>query len=118
MRTNRTAYIVINAVYYGLVVIFMIVVAFNRPLQDQLLAALGESFSGGLLAEVGSAYVNVEVLKAIALTFVVNLVLASFLQITVPSAIIPFLGMLVGAGPSCGRRRPGWRSTARATWPA
>lgn len=96
VHANRRAYIIINVVYYGLVVVFMVVAAFNRPLQDQLLASVGEAFTGGPLSVVGSAYVNAEVLKAIGLTFVVNLVLASFLQITVPSAIIPFSGFLIG----------------------
>jgi hypothetical protein len=96
VRENRKAYIVINVAYYGLVVIFMIVAAFNQPLQDQLLASVGQSFTSGPLAVVGSAYVNAEVLKAIGLTFVVNLFLASLLQITLPSAIIPFSGFVIG----------------------
>lgn len=96
VRANRRAYIIINAVYYGLVVVFMVVAAFNRPLQDQLLASVGESFTSGPLSAVGSAYVNAEVLNAIGLTFLINLVLASFLQITIPSAIIPFSGFLIG----------------------
>jgi len=62
VRANRTAYFVINAVYYGLIVIFMVVVAFNRPLQDQLLASVGQAFTSGPLAAVGSAYVNVQVI--------------------------------------------------------
>jgi hypothetical protein len=50
----------------------------------------------GPLAAVGNAYVNAEVLKAIGLTFLVNLVVGSFLYITLPSLIIPFLGFLLG----------------------
>lgn len=96
VRENRTAYIVINIVYYGLVGVFMVIAAFNRPLQDMMLKSIGASFTSGPLALVGSAYVNAEVLKAIGLTFLVNLFLASFLQITVPSAIIPFSGLLMG----------------------
>ena len=96
VRENRKVYIAINAVYYGLVVVCMVVVAFNQPLQDQLLESVGEAFTGGWLSAVGSAYSNAEVLRAILLTFLVNLVLGSFLEITVPSAIIPFSGLLVG----------------------
>ena len=96
VRENRKAYILINITYYGLVVIFMIVAAFNQPLQNEMLASVGESFDSGPLSAVGSAYMNADVLKAIGLTFVVNLFLASLLQITLPSAIIPFSGFLIG----------------------
>jgi len=96
VQENKRAYIVINVVYYGLVVIFMIVAAFNPSLQSMLLEAVGAAFMTGPLAAVGSAYVNAEVLKAIGLTFLVNLVIGSFLYITLPSLIIPFLGFLLG----------------------
>jgi hypothetical protein len=96
VQENKRAYIAINVVYYGLVVIFMIVAAFNRPLQDMLLEAVGAAFMTGPLAAVGNAYVNAEVLKAIGLTFIVNLVIGAFLYITLPSLIIPFLGFLLG----------------------
>ena len=93
---NRRAYFVLNAVYYGLVVIFMIVAAFNRPLQDMLLESVGEAFMTGPLSAVGSAYINSQVFTAIALTFLVNLILGSFLYITLPSLIIPYIGILIG----------------------
>jgi hypothetical protein len=96
VQENRRAYIIINAVYYGLVIMFMIVAAFNRPLQDELLNAVGAAFMTGPLAIVGEAYLNAEVLQAIGLTFVVNLVVGSLLYLTVPSLIIPFLGFLLG----------------------
>jgi hypothetical protein len=97
VRANRKAYIVINAVYYGLVIVCMILVAFDQPLQKLLLESVGETFTNGLMSTVGSAYLNAKVLQAILLTFLVNLVLGSFLEITVPSAIIPFSGLLLGS---------------------
>lgn len=96
VKENKRAYIVINAVYYGLVIIFMIVAAFNQPLQDQLLEAVGAAFMTGPLSAVGGAYVNAEILKAIGLTFIVNLFIGSLVTITVPSLIVPFLGFLMG----------------------
>jgi len=96
MRQNRKVYIILNASYYGLVVIFMFVAAFNQPLQDSLLEGAEDAFTTGPLSLVGSAYSNAEVFLAITLTFVVNLVLGSFLEITLPAAIIPFSGVLVG----------------------
>jgi hypothetical protein len=96
VKENKRAYIVFNVLYYGLVLVFMGVAAMNPAVQDELIRVVGESFMTGPLAVVGEAYVNLEVLKAIGLTFVVNLLLASLLVITVPSLIIPFSGLLMG----------------------
>jgi hypothetical protein len=74
----------------------MIYVAFNRPLQDELLESIGEAFMTGPLSFVGSAYVNTKVLAAIGATFFVNLLVGSFGTITLPSLVIPFSGILVG----------------------
>ena len=93
---NRRAYIVLNVVYYALVVIFMIYVAFNQPLQQSLLEAVGATFMTGPLSIVGQSYANAQVFKAILFTFVVNLSIGSFGSITLPSLIIPFSGTLVG----------------------
>ena len=96
VQENKRAYAIINAIYYGLVLIFMGVAAFNPALQDELLKTVGQSFMTGPLAVVGQAYVNAEVLKAIGLTFVVNLFLGSLVVITIPSLFIPFVGLLMG----------------------
>ena len=93
---NRRAYIVLNVVYYALVVIFMIYVAFNQPLQQSLMEAVGATFMTGPLSIVGQSYANAQVFKAILVTFVVNLSIGSFGSITLPSLIIPFSGTLVG----------------------
>jgi hypothetical protein len=96
VQENKRAYILINSMYYGLVVIFMVVAAFNRPLQDEIIRLVGQGFMTGPLAVVGQAYGNAEVLKAIGLTFVVNLLLGSLAVITIPSLLIPFSGLLMG----------------------
>ena len=96
VQEHRRAYIILNALYYGLVVIFMVYVAFNRALQDELLQSIGESFMTGPLSFVGNAYINAKVLAAIGATFLVNLLAGSFGTITLPSLIIPFSGILVG----------------------
>ena len=96
VQENKRAYIVINVVYYGLVLIFMGVAAFNPALQDELLKTGGQSLMTGPLAVVGEAYVNAEVLTAIGLTFGVNLFLGSLAVITIPSLVIPFVGLLMG----------------------
>jgi len=96
VQENRRAYIVISSIYYGLVVIFMIYVAFNQELQKSLLNEIGAEFMTGPLAFVGQAYVNAQALKAILATFFVNLLIGSFGTITLPSLLIPFSGILVG----------------------
>jgi hypothetical protein len=96
VRENWRPYLVINIAYYGLVAACMIYVAFDRPLQDMLLKDIGQAFMTGPLSFVGKAYVNAEVLKAIAVTFLVNLLVGSFVDITLPSLIIPFSGLLMG----------------------
>jgi len=96
VQEHRRVYIILSALYYGLVIIFMIYVAFNQPLQDELLKSIGEAFMTGPLSFVGSAYINAKVLAAIGATFFVNLLVGSFGTITLPSLLIPFSGILVG----------------------
>jgi hypothetical protein len=96
VQENRRAYIVINILYYGLVMICMIYVAFNLKLQQSLLDEIGAAFMTGPLAFVGQAYVNARIFTAILSTFFINLFVGSFASITLPSLIIPFAGILVG----------------------
>lgn len=96
IKDNRRAYIVINVLYYGLVAVGMVYVSFNPALQQTLLAAVGQSFTEGPLSAVGSAYGSGEVLRAMLLTFVVNLFAGSLLVITLPSLLIPFFGLAMG----------------------
>jgi hypothetical protein len=58
-------------------------------------AASGEAFSPtGSLGPLVQAYVTGDLPGAIALTFVVNLVLGSAVVLTLPSAVVPFAGIL------------------------
>ncbi len=97
IKDFRRAYIVLNLVYYGLVICGMVYVAFNPSLQQSLIATVGSAFTEGPLSAVGSAYTGGQVLRAMALTFVVNLFLGSIAVITMPSLVIPFSGLLIGA---------------------
>jgi hypothetical protein len=96
VQENRRAYATINIAYYGLVVIFMVYAAFNQPLQQSLLDQIGSAFMTGPLAFVGKAYSSAQVLPAILATLSVNLVLGSFAEISLPSLVIPFSGLLIG----------------------
>jgi hypothetical protein len=96
VQENKRAYTVISILYYGLVIICMIYVAFDQELQQSLMNEIGATFMTGPLAFVGQAYVNAQVLTAILATFFVNLLIGSLGSITLPSLIIPFSGLLVG----------------------
>jgi hypothetical protein len=93
---SRRAYVTLNLVYYGLVACGMVFTALDRSVQRGLLAAVGNALTQGPLAGVAGAYTTGQIILAIALTFAINLVVASFVSITLPSLIIPFSGMLVG----------------------
>ena len=97
IKESCRAYIVLNLAYYGLVTCGMIYVAFNPSLQQSLLELVGSAFTEGPFSAVGSAYVRGQVLQAIVLTFVVNLFIGSIVWITLPSLVIPFSGLLLGA---------------------
>jgi hypothetical protein len=96
VQENRRAYIIINVIYYALIVVCMVYVAFNQKLQDQLLNLVGAAFMTGPLSFVGQSYVNAKVFSATAATFLINLFIGSFGTITLPSLIVPFSGFLIG----------------------
>jgi hypothetical protein len=97
VRWNWRAYVTINAVYYGLVVVAMLFVVWRPEIQKHLLQAVGkELHGGGPLAPVAAAYTNKNVWAAIGWTFVVNLLIGGFVTITVPSMFVPFSGFLMG----------------------
>ena len=96
VKNNRRPYIVLNVLYYSLVIVFMVYAAFNPEIQKTLMDAVGATFMTGPLSFIGQAYVNAEVLKAILVTFFINLFVGSLVSITLPSLIIPFSGLLVG----------------------
>ena len=97
IREFRREYIVLNFVYYGLVVCGMIYILFDRSLQQSLSEAALQAFTEGPLSAVGSAYGGGKALLAMVLTFTVNLILGAFMVITLPSLLIPFSGLLMGA---------------------
>jgi hypothetical protein len=89
-------YTILNVVYYALIVCAMVYASFDRSVQDLLMNAVGEAWEGGPLAIVAGAYSGGQILLAVGLTFVVNLVVGSFVSISLPSLIIPFSGIVVG----------------------
>jgi hypothetical protein len=96
IRQHIKAFTILNLVYFGLTLAAMGYSAYNRSLQQELLDLIGEAFSEGPLSVIGEAYLGGQLLMAILLTFITNLLVGTFLSLTLPSLIIPFSGILVG----------------------
>lgn len=97
INKDRRAFNLINIGYFSVIVIGMLIIRSNAEFQARLLALIGEAFSTGPMQYVTGAYSNGEIILAIALTFFVNLFLGCFIAITLPSLIVPFSGLMVGA---------------------
>ncbi len=96
VRQHWQAYVAINTIYYSLVIVCMAVVLLLPDVQRNLLEQVKEALAKGPLKGVFSAYIGGHVFAAIGLTFIVNLFGGSLVSITIPSAIVPFSGLLVG----------------------
>ncbi len=97
VRSHSRAYVVLNAAYYGLVALSMVLVTSHPEVQALLTQSVVQSFSQGLFAIVAEAYVGGNVLTAAILTFLVNLFLGSVVVLLLPSLLIPFGGVAGGA---------------------
>jgi hypothetical protein len=99
-RKFEKEYIILNIVYYGLIILGMIIAAVDPKRQNALLASIHSGFnSGGFLSSISNAYSGKHILSAIVLTFIVNLFIASLISITLPSLLPivgPILGLIVG----------------------
>jgi hypothetical protein len=91
------ALLVLNALYFGAAVLAAGYAFLNPLVQSEVTDAAVDAFSPtGGLGPLIQAYLGGELLRAILLTFAVNLILGSLVVITLPSAVIPFAGLLIG----------------------
>jgi len=89
--------LVLNVVYFGVAVLAAIYAFANPALQSELTRVAADTFSpAGGLGPLVQAYLGGELLRAIVLTFLVNLILGSLVFLTLPSAIVPFAGLVLG----------------------
>ena len=96
IKQNWKAYLVANTASYGLVIFGMVIAFFNPQLQENVLSSAEQDLSpDGPLSLVATAYSSGNILSASAFTFIVNLIVGSFLTQTLPSFIIPFSGILM-----------------------
>ncbi len=91
------ALLVLNALYWGVAALAGGYAFVNPAIQSALTEAAVDAFSpsGGLGALV-QAYLGGELLSAMVMTFLVNLIIGSFVFLTLPSAVVPFAGILLG----------------------
>ncbi|KQZ22471.1 hypothetical protein ASD43_14240 [Microbacterium sp. Root553] len=94
IQEHRRAFLVLNLAYVGMFGIGILATALVPELRPGGLGALqAEPGTGGLGTVIGDAYRSGSIAIAAVVTFAVNLVSASLLQTTVPSLVIPFLGV-------------------------
>lgn len=93
---NRWVYLILNFLYYGLIVFLMALAAFNLPFQEQVLQQNARTYFTGALALGGRLASASETLTILGYTFFSNLLGASYGGITLPSFVIPFVGVFLG----------------------
>ena len=91
------ALLVLNVLYFGAAALAAGYAFLNPVVQAGLTRAGVDAFSpSGGLGTLVQAYLNGELLTAIVLTFLVNLVFGSVVFLTLPSTLVPFAGILLG----------------------
>lgn len=96
VRQHARPFMLINFVYFGIVCGGMVYGAWHADARDSFQRQVREDIKGPLAA-VAEPYKDGRVLQAIGLTFVINLLGGALLFITLPSFIVPFTGLLLGA---------------------
>ncbi len=96
LRAHRRALLVISAGFLAAFALGVILTALFPPLRPGGLGALdGGASTAGVGSLIADAYGSGNIAWAAAVTFAVNLLLASLLQTTLPTLIVPFLGVLL-----------------------
>jgi len=94
---HRRALLALNILYFSTSVLAAVYAFRNPTVQAEFLRLAGEAFAPtGNLGPLVQAYLSGDLLGAVLLTFLVNLVLGSLVVLTLPSAIVPFAGILLG----------------------
>jgi len=97
LRRHARAYLMMNVIFYGVYLLGMAVVLLDPPMQGRLNDQIRRELNTGPMAIVAHAYESGNVLAAILLTFVVNLLIGCIVTMSLPSTLIPFAGIAAGA---------------------
>ncbi|UCG47089.1 MAG: hypothetical protein JSU94_16515 [Phycisphaerales bacterium] len=94
---HKRLFVTMHLVYFGIVVLLMLFVYGQPELQTCLLMGAKAQVTGGSgpLGVAGKAYMSRSIPQAAVVTFAVNFLLGSLAVITLPSLIIPGVGVLV-----------------------
>ncbi|MDR3397346.1 MAG: hypothetical protein P4M06_07260 [Pandoraea sp.] len=94
IKRHKGAYITLNVIFYGTVLLSMAATLWKPELQALYKPSTEQAFAQpGLFKTVAHAYANRDLFAAIVMTFLVNLVVASMAMTTLPSFVIPFIGI-------------------------
>ena len=96
IRRYKHLFIGLHFTYFGVAILFMFVAHLLPELQVCLLTGIKAQVEGGSgpLGVAGKAYMSKNIPIAAATTFAINLFLGSLAYITIPSIIIPAVGVL------------------------
>ena len=97
IRKYKHLFIAMHLVYFGAVVVFMLVSYAVPELQSCFLVGVSSQLTegSGILGIAGEAYASKNMLRAAVTTFAINFPFGSLLCITLPSIIIPGSGALI-----------------------
>lgn len=94
IKRYRVLFIVVHIVFFLTGLFFMAVIYLSPQIQWYLLASLRMQKTGPL-AIAARAYGSGNILRAAAVTFLINFPLGSFASITLPSIILPGIGVVI-----------------------
>ena len=99
IRKYKRLFLTMHLIYFGLALLFMLVAYHLPELQVCLLAGVKSQVvdGSGPLAVAGKAYLSKNILRAAVTTFAINFTLGSLAVITLPSVIVPGVGVLAAA---------------------
>ena len=92
----KRLFLALHFIYFGVAILLMLVAYLLPELQVCLLEGIKSQVTGGSgpLGVAGKAYMSKNILRAAITTFVINFLLGSLAYITIPSIIIPAVGIL------------------------
>jgi hypothetical protein len=98
IRKYKHLFLAMHLIYFGTVVLFMLAAYHLPELQFACLSGIRSQVvdeGSGPLAVAGKAYMSKNILRAAVTTFAINFPLGSLAVITLPSVILPGVGVLV-----------------------
>ena len=94
---NRRAYLTLNALYFGLMIIMMIYLNFDVVMRDGFVEKYSDSFfRHSPITLAGQPFALDKTLQMLMNNFIFNLMGSSYGEITLPSLFIPFIGIPIG----------------------